>query len=75
MNDIDGPIKTLRGFKRVNIKSGKTRKVIIDLPSSSFEFFDHVQRKMAVIPGEYEVYYGNSSDLKNLKLVKITVNK
>jgi len=73
VNDIEGPLKTLRGFKRVEIPAGKTQKVAIDLTPSSFEFFDWSQRKMMVTPGEYEVYYGNSSDSKNLKMCRITL--
>jgi len=73
VNDIDGPLKTLRGFKRVEIPAGKNQQVAIDLSPSSFEFFDWSQRKMMVTPGEYEVYYGNSSDIKSLKEVKITI--
>ncbi len=34
---------------------------------------DWGQRQMAVSPGEYEVYYGNSSDVKNLKMGKVTI--
>jgi len=73
VNDIEGPLKTLRGFKRVKIPVGKTLQVSVELPSSSFEFFDWAQRKMMVTPGEYEVYYGNSSDVKGLKKTKITI--
>jgi beta-glucosidase len=73
VNDIDGPLKTLRGFKRVEIPTGKTQQVAIDLGPSSFEFFDWSQRKMMVTPGEYEVYYGNSSDSKSLKMCRITL--
>ena len=73
MNDIDGPIKTLRGFQRVELPAGKNGKAIIDLPSSSFEFYDWNQRKMAITPGEYEIYYGNSSDADDLKSVKVTI--
>jgi len=73
VNDIDGPLKTLRGYKRVEIPAGKTLQVAIDLNPSSFEFFDWSQRKMMVTPGEYEVYYGNSSDSKNLKATKIII--
>lgn len=73
VNDIDGPLKTLKGFKRVEIPAGKTQQVAIDLNPSSFEFFDWSQRKMMVTPGEYEVYYGNSSDSKDLKATKITI--
>jgi len=57
----------------VEIPTGKTQQVAIDLGPSSFEFFDWSQRKMMVTPGEYEVYYGNSSDIKSLKKVKITI--
>jgi beta-glucosidase len=73
VNDIDGPLKTMRGFKRVEIPAGKIQQVAIDLNPSSFEFFDWSQRKMMVTPGEYEVSYGNSSDSKGLKNTKITI--
>ena len=73
VNDIEGPLKTLRGYKRVEIPAGKTQQVAIELNPSSFEFFDWSQRKMMVTPGEYEVSYGNSSDYKYLKIIKITI--
>jgi beta-glucosidase len=74
MSDTDGPLKSLRGFKRVEIASGKTQQLTIDLTPASFEFYDRNQGKMAVTPGEYELYYGNSSDPKNLKMTKIVIN-
>jgi beta-glucosidase len=73
INDIDGPLKTLRAFKRVEVPAGKTTQVSIDLTPTAFEFFDWTQRKMLVTPGEYEVYYGTSSDVKDLKMEKITI--
>jgi len=73
VNDIEGPIKTLRGFQRVELAAGKSGQATIDLPPSAFEFFDWAQRKMMVIPGDYEVLYGNSSDAKALKSLKITI--
>jgi beta-glucosidase len=73
VSDLEGPLKTLRGFKRVKVAAGKTQQVTIDLTPASFEFYDWNQRKMAVTPGEYEVYYGNSSDTKDLKIAKVTV--
>ena len=68
-----GPLKTLRGFRRVNIPAGKTSDVTIDLPKSAFEFFDRTSGKMAVTPGEYEIWYGSSSDTKDLKLANTTI--
>ena len=73
LNDLEGPLKTLKGFKRVELAAGKSQMVTIDLPSSSFEFYDWSQRKMMVTPGDYEVFYGNSSDAKDLKISKVTI--
>jgi len=73
VNDVDGPIKTLRGFQRVKIDAGKTSQAIINLPPSSFEFYDKATYDVAVTPGEYEVWYGTSSDAKDLKMTKITI--
>ena len=73
IDDTEGPIKTLRGFKRIDISTGKTKQVNIELSPSSFEFYDWTQRKMAVTPGEYEILYGNSSNPKDLKITKITI--
>ena len=72
-DDSDGPLKTLRGFQRVKIAAGKTGEATIDLPHSAFEFFDRAGGKMAVIPGNYEVLYGNSSDAEDLKMVNIMI--
>ncbi|MBN1183896.1 MAG: glycoside hydrolase family 3 C-terminal domain-containing protein [Bacteroidales bacterium] len=73
VGDVDGPVKTLRGFKRIEIAPGKTQHVTINLNPSSFEFYDHTQYKMNVTPGEYEIYYGSSSDIKDLKILKINL--
>jgi len=73
VNDIEGPIRTLRGFQRVELAAGKSVQATIDLPPSAFEFFDWAQRKIMVTSGDYEVLYGNSSDAKALKILKITI--
>ena len=73
VNDIDGPIKTLRGFQRVNVTAGKTSNVIINLSPLSFEFFDRKAGKMEIAKGEYEIFYGTSSDNNDLKSFKVTI--
>ncbi|HSD06334.1 glycoside hydrolase family 3 C-terminal domain-containing protein, partial [Flavobacterium sp.] len=73
LNDTNGPLKTLKGFKRINLKAGEKQNATIDLPASSFEFYDAKTMTMKVTPGEYEVYYGNSSDAKDLKMLKVLV--
>ena len=74
LNDSnDAPLKTLKGFKRITLKTGETQNAIINLPPSSFEFYDWNTMSMNVTPGEYEIYYGNSSDAKDLKMKKIII--
>jgi beta-glucosidase len=71
--DEDGPIKTLREFRRVDVAAGKTAQAVVNLPYSSFEFFDRYRHGMAVTEGEYEILYGTSSDNKVLKSLKVTM--
>ena len=72
-NDADGPLKTLRGFQRVDVAAGKTARATINLSHTAFEFFDRTSGKLSLAAGDYEVWYGNSSDRKDLKMAKITV--
>lgn len=66
-DDTDGPIRTLRGFQRVEVRAGAMSHAVIELPPSTFEFFNSELRKMDVVPGEYVIYYGNSSSQKDLQ--------
>lgn len=71
--DSSGPLKTLRAFQKVSVPAGKTVNTNISLLRNSFEFFDAVTGKMAAAPGEYEIFYGTSSDDKDLKKAKVVL--
>ena len=73
VDDIGGPLKTLRGFQRVDVAAGKTGQASITLRPSAFEFFDRTNDKMSVTAGDYEVWYGSSSDSKDLKMATVTI--
>jgi beta-glucosidase len=73
VNDTDGPLKTLKGFKRIELAAGKSGQAVVNLPSASFEFFDRTSGKMAVTPGDYEIWYGSSSDVRDLKMAMVTI--
>jgi beta-glucosidase len=73
IGDIDGPLKTLKAFQRVEIGAGKTANVAISLDPSAFEFYSWDERAMTVAPGEYEVLYGNNSVDKDLKSFVVSV--
>jgi len=72
-NDSTGLTKTLRGFQRVDVAKEKTHNAVIDLPYSAFEFYDDKSLQVKVTPGDYELWYGNSSDAKDLKMIKVSV--
>jgi beta-glucosidase len=74
LNDTeDAPLKTLKGYKRLEVKTGETKNAIVDLPSSAFEFYDWDTLSMNVTAGDYEILYGNSSDANNLKITNIKI--
>ncbi|MES2277222.1 MAG: xylan 1,4-beta-xylosidase [Bacteroidota bacterium] len=73
LQDKDGPIKTLRAFKRVPVGQGKTEMVTFNLPPKTFETFDEENAMIHVTPGDYELLYGTSSASKDLKALKITI--
>jgi beta-glucosidase len=70
--DKQGPLKSLRAYKQVQLKAGEQKAVNIDLPRQSFEGWDVKTNTMRVVPGKYELMVGNSSADKDLK--KILVN-
>ena len=70
-SDPDAPLKTLRAFQRVELKAGQTKRVTIELPRQSFEFFDTDTNTMRVKAGRYEVLYGSSSADQDLKCLTV----
>lgn len=71
--DPTGPIKQLRGYKRVDVKAGQTANAIIELTPKSFEWFDVTTNTVRTMEGDYELLYGNSSADASLKSVTISV--
>lgn len=72
-DDVNGPVRALRGFKRLDVPAGKTATATITLPYSAFEFYSNEKFEMTVTPGEYELWYGTSSGTKDLKMIKMMV--
>ena len=70
--DQEGPLKSLRGFQRIDVKAGQSATATIALTPESFEFWDAETNTMRTKPGTYEILYGNSSLDKDLKRLTIT---
>ena len=71
LNDANGPLKTLRAFKRISLKTGETATVEIPFQYKDFENWDEQTNTMRVVPGRYELMVGNSS--RDIDLQKFTV--
>ena len=66
-DDPDGPLKTLRDFRRVAIPAGKTVRVSFPLTDETFRWWSEQAQDMVPLPGCYEVLCGGSSeDLQRL---------
>ena len=70
--DAEGPSKSLRAFKRVDVLAGQTATATLTLSPKSFEFWDAETNTMRIKSGKYEILYGSSSLDKDLK--KLTVS-
>lgn len=61
VDDAEGPIKSLRGFKRVNIKAGETLNVSFDLTDDVFLGWSEEKQDMVPVKGNWRLFYGGSS--------------
>lgn len=67
----EGPVKTLRSFKRIELAPNISNDLTFDLEPSFFEWYDSATLRMNVVPGEYEIFYGTSSDSEFLQTIKV----
>jgi beta-glucosidase len=58
---VTRPVKELKGFKRVALAPGETRRLTFHLDLSQLAFYDR-QMRFVVEPGEFGVYVGSSSE-------------
>lgn len=72
-NDPNGPLKALKGFKRVSLKKGELQKVSFVLAPETFNSFNDNSKNFEVLPGKYELLYGGSSADKTLKKIGLEI--
>jgi beta-glucosidase len=72
-NDPNGPLKALKGFKRVPLKAGESQKVSFTLAPETFNSFNDQTQKFEILAGKYELLYGGSSDEKSLKKIGLEI--
>lgn len=55
------PVKELKGFKRVHLQPGETKRVTFKLSTDQLAFYDR-NLNLAVEPGEFQIMVGGSSE-------------
>lgn len=66
------PVKELKGFKKVFLKPGESRRITLDIPVSSLAFYSEAQSQFVVEPGEFILQLGASaSDIKQRISVEV----
>ena len=68
----EAPIKSLKGFQRVDLAAGETGKAVITLDGEAFEYYDPSIDELSTRSGRYKILYGSSSldkDLQSLDFV------
>ena len=70
-DDAEGPVKALRGMKRVSLKAGEVVKVCIPLDDETFNWWDPETGRVVSRAGSYVLKVGGTSADKGLKKVKV----
>ena len=65
VDDAEGPLKSLRGFKRVGLRPGESAKVTFKLDDEVFLSWSEDAQDMVPVHGEWELMVGGSSDALN----------
>ena len=60
-SDIIRPLKELKGFAKVELEPGESKKVHIAFDDKSFRYFNVKTDKWEIEGGEYDIYIGASS--------------
>ncbi len=74
LGDTEGPLRSLRGFKRVDVKAGKSTHVELPLSAKTFELWNPQTNTVCAHAGRYELLYGNSSRPEDLKRLEVTIS-
>ena len=71
-SSVTRPVKELKGFQRITLKPGETKKVEFEITPESLSF-TNVDKKFVVEPGDFEIMVGNSSRDEDLIKIKLHV--
>ncbi|HVF67010.1 MAG TPA: glycoside hydrolase family 3 C-terminal domain-containing protein [Pyrinomonadaceae bacterium] len=61
------PSKELKGFSKVNLKPGETRRVAVRLDARAFSYYDADAKNWRADPGDFDILVGRSSQQIELR--------
>jgi len=73
VSSVTRPVKELKGYQRVALKAGETKKVNFSLNAESLAFYD-INMNYCVEPGIFTIMTGSSSNSKDLKKTILTID-
>ena len=69
---VDRPIKELKGFQRVALNAGQTRRIRLNLKAERLAYWSVSEKRFVVEPGKVELMIGSSSaDIKLKKTISV----
>jgi beta-glucosidase len=70
--EIDRPVKELKAFKKVMLKTGEVQEVRLQLHKDAFAYFDSMKKTFCVRPGTYAIQVGSSSaDIRLTNMIEV----
>ena len=73
VSSVTRPVKELKGYQRVALKAGETKKVNFSLNAESLAFYD-INMNYCVEPGIFTIMTGSSSNSQDLKKTILTID-
>jgi len=64
---VKRPIKELKGFKKVFLQPGESRRITLELDQRAFAYFNTTTERWDALPGTYNILIGTSSQDIRLK--------
>ena len=72
-SDKEGPIQTLRAYRRVELQPGESKMVVFALDAKDFAWFNPATERMEPLKGQYVVRIGRSSDTESHRTLRVTL--
>lgn len=66
-SSVSRPYKELKGYEKVFLKKGETKRVTIELEDDAFSYYDMDKQRFVVEKGDFEILVGTSSECLPLK--------